>query len=91
MDFNMRAWLCGLVAGVLLAGLVAAVPTAWDWLLDPGGVFRAGGAGTNWPVVLDTFASWFLPVLLLVAPFTVLGAAWRAARRGGAPCCRSCR
>ena len=87
LNFGARAWGCGLLAGIFLAALVAVVPTTLDWMHNPGEVFRSGEV-TRWSIVWDTFASWFLPAVLLFAPFTVLAFAWLAGRRGGDPCCR---
>jgi len=90
MQFNMRSWLFGLAAGLAVAALIAAVPTAADWSLNPGGIFQ-GQDGTDWPVLLDTFLSWLAPAALLVSPFTVLAFAWLAGRRGGNTDCPDCR
>ena len=57
----------GVLIGVVIAGLVSAIATALDWHANPAGIFH-GGAGTNWGVVLETFLSWFWPLLLLFAP-----------------------
>lgn len=89
MNFNLRAWACGLAAGLLLAALAAAVPTALDWFGNPGGVFRDAD-GTAWTVVADTFLSWLGPVFLLLAPFTVLVFARLAGRNACGPCGGRC-
>ena len=89
-DFGIRAWLCGLTSAVLLAAVLAAVPSGLDWLANPGDVFR-GADGTHWRVVFETYLSWFGPLFLLLGPVTVLVFAWRAGRNGGDPCCRDCR
>jgi hypothetical protein len=90
MKFGLRAWVYGLAGGALLAALLAAVPTMLDWLENPGGIFRSGDA-TRWAVVWETFVSWFMPAVLLLAPFTVLAFAWLAGRRETDSRCSGCR
>ena len=59
-------WLFGLSVGLSVAILVTAVFTVWNWLENPGGIFR-DASGTNWGFVYDTASSWFLPTLMPVA------------------------
>ncbi len=60
-----------LVLGAAVAFVVAACVSAWEWLENPGGIFR-DETGTNWGFVWDTAFSWFLPTFAYVA---VAGAA----------------
>ena len=53
----------GLLSGVLVSVLVTSVITAWEWLENPGGIFR-GAEGTNWNFVLETAISWLVPTLV---------------------------
>jgi hypothetical protein len=47
-----------------VALLAASTMSFLDWRLNPGGIFR-GGDGTIWPVVWETWISWFVPMLPL--------------------------
>lgn len=68
--------LFGLKAGAVMAVLVTAVITAWEWLENPGGIFH-GPDGTNWSFVYDTATSWLLPTFAYVAVISFLiHAAW---------------
>ena len=57
-------WPKAALHGALLAVVVAAAVTLYDWWLNPGGVFH-DASGTSWPAVRETFISWFLPLLPL--------------------------
>lgn len=48
----------------LLAILVAAVVTGYDWYINPEQVFHNGNT-THWSVTLNTYTSWWLPLWLL--------------------------
>jgi hypothetical protein len=79
----------GVVAGAVLSVVTTIVMTAWDWLENPGGIFRSE-AGTNWQFVLDTATSWLLPTfgqaaLIAAAGHLLVSGIRRAAaiRRGG--------
>jgi hypothetical protein len=61
----------GVVAGASVAVLVATVMAAWDWLENPGGIFR-GPDGTDWGVLLDTLTSWLFPTFLAAASIALL-------------------
>ena len=56
-----RLWISGALIGLAAGLVVAGVMTYLDWRLNPGGIFH-GTAGTNWPVLLETVWTWFLPV-----------------------------
>ena len=66
-----RFWLFGLAAGAAIATLVTVIMCAWEWLENPGGIFR-DASGTNWNFVYDTALSWFLPVFGWVAVIAAL-------------------
>jgi len=66
--------------GVLAAGALAMIPTAMDWRVNPGNLFRSG-ADTNWPIVFDTWFSWFAPLALAAAPLASVVCLWLG-RRG---------
>jgi hypothetical protein len=62
----MKSMRFGATLGVLVAALTSVAMSAWDWLENPGGIFR-GADGTHWAFVFETLASWFLPTLIYVA------------------------
>ncbi|MGI9265524.1 MAG: hypothetical protein ACR2QU_11395 [Gammaproteobacteria bacterium] len=61
-----RFWSFGIALGSVVSLLVTAFVTAWEWIENPGGIFR-DEAGTNWQFVYDTAISWLLPTFLYVA------------------------
>ena len=74
----------GVTVGLALAVVVAVFFATWDWLENPGGIFR-GEAGTNWSFVWDTAFSWFLPMVVpCIVAAVGLHALWVSLRRGGA-------
>lgn len=72
----------GSLIGLILAVLVAAIPTFLDWNQNPAGIFQ-GPAGTDWGIVFETFISWFWPVALVLVPVAILALVWVAARQSG--------
>ena len=59
-------------------GLVVAITMTWmDWRLNPGGIFRHQ-EGTNWPIVLETALSWFVPILLCASVLALSVTCWRS-------------
>lgn len=58
----------GLLAGAVVAGGVTAFVGIWEWVENPGGIFR-GPDGTRWRFVRDTAVSWFVPSF----PIAVIG------------------
>ncbi len=67
-----KFWLFGPIMGILFASLSALIFTVWDWLENPGGIFR-DSTGTNWNFVYDTAISWFLPTLIDVTIIASVG------------------
>ncbi len=71
-------WWLGLAAGVIVSTAVTLVITTWEWLENPGGIFR-DETGTRWSFVADTAVSWFVPTFLYVAVIaSAIHLAWRA-------------
>jgi hypothetical protein len=58
-----KAWFAGPIIGFVFASVVALVVTVWEWIENPGGIFR-GSSGTAWSFIYDTAASWFLPTFI---------------------------
>jgi hypothetical protein len=56
----------GLLSGASIALSVTLVVSVWEWLENPGGIFR-GPDGTNWGFVYDTAISWLLPTFVYAA------------------------
>ena len=67
-----KFWLFGPIMGFIFATIAALVFTVWDWLENPGGIFR-DSAGTNWNFVYDTAESWFLPTFFDVTVIASVG------------------
>lgn len=61
---DSRTWFLALRFGFYVAALAAVCATAvmatWEWIENPGGIFRSD-AGTNWAFVGETAISWFAP------------------------------
>ena len=68
---NRKYWILGVVIGVVVGFMVAAVMTFLDWRLNPGGIFH-NARGTDWTVVVETAVSWFAPVSVLVSVSALL-------------------
>lgn len=66
------------IVSVLFAGVsalsIAAAMTWVDWRLNPAGLFHSVN-GTNWPVVWETWLSWFVPVFVAILPLLALAVA----------------
>lgn len=56
-------WFFGIAVGVVLSTAVTLFMVAWEWLENPGGIFR-DETGTNWQFILDTAVSWFIPTFV---------------------------
>ena len=77
----LASWWLGPAAGIAIASAVTLFVVAWEWLENPGGIFR-GEAGTNWGFVYDTAISWFVPTFLPVAVIaSALHLAWWLLRK----------
>ncbi|MDJ0918720.1 MAG: hypothetical protein QNJ05_13215 [Woeseiaceae bacterium] len=75
---SRRALLAAVVCSSMIAILVSLGFAAYDWRLNPGGIFH-GPDGTNWRFVYETAVSWFVPVLVAVLPVAV-AVAWLIGR-----------
>ncbi len=74
--------LIGIACGITIAIAVTSFVTIWEWLENPGGIFR-DEEGTNWRFVYDTAISWFVPTLLQATPLAVLTCLlWARVRHG---------
>ena len=62
----------GLLVGAIVAVILSSAMTLWDWLENPGGIFR-GPDGTHWDFVLETLYSWLLPGFVSAASVAFLG------------------
>jgi len=61
----MRWWL-GLAGGALVSATVTIIMVIWEWLENPGGIFR-NDSGTNWGFIFDTAISWLIPTFIAVS------------------------
>jgi hypothetical protein len=79
---------CSMSVALVVAASLAGLVTYEDWRRNPDGIFQTE-EGTQWPYVIDTFASWFFPTAVMTfgALFVlVLGLLWlrqRAAEEYG--------
>jgi cytochrome bd-type quinol oxidase subunit 1 len=79
---------CSMSVALFVATSLSGFITYEDWRNNPGGIFQTE-EGTQWPYVIDTFASWFFPtaVMIFIALFVlVIGFLWlrrRAAEEYG--------
>ena len=74
IPMTRRSWTLGTIVGTSVGLVVALVMTSLDWLPNPGGVFH-DELGVNWANLIETGASWFVPVAL-VASAVALGVYW---------------
>ncbi len=69
-----RPWATVASVAAFIGAATATGMTWTDYLFNPSGLFH-GPAGVNWPVVWETWISWFLPttgmVALLMIPMAV--------------------
>ena len=66
MMIRTRFWVFGVAAGALVSTAVTLIIVTWEWLENPGGVFR-NESTTNWPFIVDTAISWFVPLFIYTA------------------------
>ena len=59
-------WWIGPVSGAFVSATVTVIVVIWEWIENPGGIFRSE-LGTNWQFVSDTAISWFVPTFAYVA------------------------
>lgn len=72
---NSRLWYWP-AAGFAIAFSLTLFVTVWEWIENPGGIFR-GDAGTNWTFVWETAWSWLFPSTLQLVPlFLFFGFVW---------------
>ncbi len=74
-EIRIKSVYAGVVIGVVVAFFAAALPTAMDWYSNPDGIFRSGSA-SNWPIVFQTWFSWFWPVAVVSIPTAVIAHAY---------------
>lgn len=75
------SWWLGLAVGAAVSSVVTVIVVIWEWLENPGGIFRSA-AGTNWRFVLDTAFSWFLPTFVYAAIIaSAVHLAWSVVRK----------
>jgi ABC-type spermidine/putrescine transport system permease subunit I len=53
----------GLTIGLAVSLLVTMVASVWEWVENPGGIFR-DDEGTNWQFVFETAWSWLIPTFV---------------------------
>lgn len=80
MSLTWKSLALGIMTGLAAAFIISVVPTAWDWLENPGGIFH-DSTGTRWHFVSETFLSWFWPSCLVTLPVCVLIQVAIAARK----------
>lgn len=75
-----RFLLFGMVAGAIVSAVITLIVVLWEWLENPGGIFR-NDQGTNWQFMFDTTISWFVPVFFCTAIVALIARlAWSAIR-----------
>ena len=67
-----KFWLFGPITGFACALLATTLFTTLDWIRNYGGIFR-NASGTDWDIVYETVASWFVPTLIYVTILASLG------------------
>jgi len=67
-----RALIFALQFGALSSTLLALTVTLWEWLENPGGIFR-GSEGTHWSFVAETAVSWLVPGFCYLALVGLVG------------------
>ena len=73
------AFICGAAVAIVLTLVV----TAWEWMENPGGIFR-DASGTQWDRIGETALSWFGPTFLAATLVALTGhLLWIGFRRLG--------
>ncbi|QQX78892.1 hypothetical protein JK628_15140 [Shewanella sp. KX20019] len=65
-SYGLILWLSAILSikwASIFSAIVTLVIVVWEWLENPGGIFRGAG-GTQWQFVYDTAISWFLPTFI---------------------------
>lgn len=65
-SYGQILWLSAILSikwAIIFSAIVTLVIVVWEWLENPGGIFRGAG-GTLWQFVYDTGISWFVPTLI---------------------------
>lgn len=69
-------WWLGPATGAIVSAIVTIIIVTWEWLENPGGIFRSE-LGTNWQFVFDTAVSWIVPTFIYVTVMTsITQVAW---------------
>ena len=72
----LKFWWLGLALGAAASSVVTIVVVVWEWLENPGGIFR-NELETNWKFIYDTAISWFVPTFIYLAVIaSVVHLAW---------------
>ncbi|MDC0996016.1 hypothetical protein OAT01_09840 [Pseudomonadales bacterium] len=65
MNFSFKKTLLGgVLTGSIISITVTIFITLWEWIENPGGIFRDSD-GTRWRFVFDTALSWLWPTFLI--------------------------
>lgn len=73
--------LFGIVTGAFLSTAITVTVLIWEWLENPGGIYR-NATGTNFGIVFETAISWLVPVFLgTVVIATIAHLLWSGIRR----------
>ena len=59
--FRVNTWFFDIVTGAFVSATVTLFIVAWEWLENPGGIYRDAN-GTNLGIVFDTAISWLVPM-----------------------------
>lgn len=62
----------GIGAGAITSVATTLFMTIWEWLENPGGIFR-GPDGTNWRFLMETAISWLIPTFVYVSVVAIVG------------------
>jgi hypothetical protein len=83
---NVQRWWLGPAIAAVVSVSVTIIMVAWEWLENPGGIFRDAN-GTNWGFLYDTAISWLFPTFGYVTATAVsvqliwLGVGWYRRRK----------
>lgn len=57
---RVSPWYFAIVAGACISVTIALIVVAWEWLENPGEIYR-DASGTHWGTVSETAISWLVP------------------------------